>query len=423
MRNSLIFVVVTFMPGILLSQSTENPFIQNKFNPDISLIADMAFISSDIKDESRSALEIPEFIHHQPHTHMNKNRGFYLNYLEIAFNAPVDPYFDFAAVTTIVPEHGIELEEVYADTKFLPSGLGLRAGRFKSAALRHNQRHAHNWDFYDSPLIYDALLGGEGLSDVGLRLTYTLPLDLFIQIGTEVYQGVSDEAISFNADGYTFAGENASKKIEPSAKPALFTGFLKGSSDLGNNVFLIGTAIIYGQSNLLHAHHHEGEEIEEPDHAINADGTILYGFEAVYKYIIDSYRYLSFEGEYLHRMIKGNLFRKSENGDISSFELDKKNSGLYAQILFKFGRRWRTGIRGDYLFPANIKIDGEREETETDRLFKISYMLEYYFTEFARFRLQYNYDHSRYFEERGLPIQEFIFSLNFAVGPHGAHSF
>lgn len=419
-KKSLIIIVVILMPGILLSQSTENPFIQNKFNPDISLIIDMAFISSDIKDESRSALEIPGFMHHQPHTHMNKNRGFYLNYLELAFTAPVDPYFDFAAVTTIAPGHGVELEEVYADTKFLPSGFGLRVGRFKSAALRHNQRHAHNWDFYDSPLIYDALLGTEGLSDVGLRLTYTLPMDLFIQMGTEVYQGTPGEPISFSANGYTFGD----KEIEPSTKPALFTGFLKGSSDLGNNVFLIGTAIMYGQSNLFHAHHHhEGEAIEEPDHAINADGTIIYGFEAVYKYIIDSYRYFSLEGEYLSRLINGDLFRKGEDGNISRFELDKKNSGLYTQALFKFERRWRTGIRGDYLFPPDIKINGEKGETEADRLFKISYMLEYYFTEFARFRFQYNYDHSRYFEERGLPIQEFILNLNFAGGPHGAHSF
>ncbi|MGQ9571545.1 MAG: hypothetical protein ACUVUQ_12080 [Thermodesulfovibrionales bacterium] len=418
-KNTLIVAFITFIPQVLLAQSTENPFIQNKFNPDISLIVDMAFISSDIKDESRSHLEIPEFMDHPPHSHINKNRGLYLNYLELAFVAPVDPFFDFAAIMTLAPEHGIELEEVYADTKFLPSGFGLRLGKFKSAALRHNQKHAHNWDFYDSPLIYDALLGSEGLSDVGLRLTYTLPLDTFIQIGSEVYQGASDEAVSFNADGFVFGKE----EIEPTAKPALFTGFLKGSFDFGNNVFLLGAAIMYGQSNLLHSHHHEDEEVEEPDQAINADGTIIYGFEATYKYIIDSYRYLSFEGEYISRIIDGDLLKMDENKDVSRFKLNKTNSGTYSQLLFKFDSQWRTGIRVDYLFPAKIKIDGSKEEKAADRLYKISYMIEYYFTEFSRFRLQYNYDHSRYFEERLLPIQEFIFSLNFAVGPHGAHAF
>ncbi len=420
MRSRIIFFVcIMYISVVFYSNATENPFIQNKFNPDLSLIADMAFISSDIKDESRESLEIPEFMHHPPHSHMNKNRGLYLNYLELAFSAPVDPFFDFFAVTTIAPGHGIELEEVYTDTKFLPYGFALRAGKFKSGALRHSQKHAHNWDFYDSPIIYDALLGSEGLTDVGLRLTYTLPIDTFVQLGTEIYQGSSDEAVSFNADGYVFGSE----EIKSSPRPSLFTGYLKTSFDIGDNVFLLGSAIMYGQSNLLDSHHDEGKMDETPDHAINADGTIIYGFEFTYKYIIDAYRYLSFESEYLGRIIDGDLLKMNEDGDIERLKLEKVNSGLYAQLVFKFDKLWRTGIRGDYLFSPDIKINGEKEKMDLVNLYRLSYMIEYYFTEFSRLRLQYNYDHSRYFEDRMFPIQEFIFSLNFAIGPHGAHAF
>ena len=427
MKKLLLIIILIFSSFNAFAQTNENPFIQNRFNPDISLIADMAFISSDIKDESREHLEIPEFMHHPPHSHMNKERGVHLNYLELSFAAPIDPYFDFFGVMTYAPGHGLELEEVYADTKFLPYGFGARLGLFKSAIGRHNEKHAHNWDFYDSPLIYDALLGSEGISDVGLRLTYTFPLDFMLMLGAEVFQGSSDEAVSFNADGYTFLD----KEIEPKSKPALFTGFLKTSFDFGDHIFLLGSSILYGPSNLIHSHHHEGEEAERPDHSIEADGTVVYGFDLTYKYIIDAYRYVSFEGEYLSRIIDGTLYKLNDNGTPDNesddkadvIALHKINSGLYGQILFKFDKRWRTGLRADYLLKPSIELDSKSVDLDIDQLYKLSYMIEYYFSEFARFRAQYNYDHSRYFEESMKPIQEFIFSFNFAVGAHGAHAF
>lgn len=435
MRLFKIFLLLYLFPLIIYAQTNENPFIQNKFNPDISLIADFGFVSSDIKDESRARLEIPEFLHEMPHSHTSKNRGPSFNYLELSFAAPVDPYFDMFAVTTIAPGHGIEIEEVYADTRFLPYGFGARVGKFKSGILRHNSKHAHYWDFYDAPIIYEALLSGEGLSDVGLRLTYTFPLDFFLQIGGEVFQGSSEEPVSFNADGFTFVN----KEVEPFSKPALFTGYVKSSFDFGDHIFLLGSSIIYGPSNLFHSHHHHDGEEEaseaHPDHAVSAEGTILYGFELTYKYIIDAYRYLSLEGEYLSRIIDGNLYTLDDKGtadesDDTAVEnkLHKVNSGLYVQTIFKFDKRWRTGVRLDYLLKPDIEVNSKKEEIEIngkglERLYRLSCMLEYNFTEFSRLRFQYNYDHSKYFEERLLPIQEFILSFNLAVGAHGAHSF
>ncbi|MGC9042901.1 MAG: hypothetical protein ACP5KG_03490 [Myxococcota bacterium] len=428
MKFYLTSLLILLSPLVVIAQSqNENPFIQNKFNPDISLIADFSFISSDIKDDSRKELEVPEFMHHPPHSHMNKDRGLHFNYLELAFTAPVDPYFDFVAISTIAPGHGIELEEVYADAKFIPYGFGLRVGQFKSAIGRHNSKHAHNWDFYDSPVIYDALLGSEGLSDVGLRLTYTFPVDFYLMLGTEIYNGSFEEAVSFGADGYTFLN----KEVEPAKKPSVYTGFIKTSFDVDDHIFLLGSSIIYGHSNLIHSHHHEGEAAENPDHAISADGTLLYGFDLTYKYIIDAYRYLSLEGEFLSRIIDGTLYKLNDNGSpdninddfADELELHKINSGLYAQLTFKFDRRWRTGIRADYLFKPSIEINKEKKSIDLEPLYKISYMIEYNFTEFSRLRAQYNYDHLRYFEDRLLPIQEFIINFNLAVGSHGAHAF
>ncbi|MCX7943139.1 MAG: hypothetical protein N2746_01335 [Deltaproteobacteria bacterium] len=428
----LVILLIMSIPNLLLAQISENPFLQNKFNPDLSIIADFAFNSSDIRDESREKLEIPEFLHHHPHSHISKARGINFNYLELAFSAPIDVYFDFTGITTLAPGHGIEIEEVYADTRFLPYGFGARTGLFKSGIGRHNSKHIHNWDFYDSPVIYDAILGSEGISDVGLRLTYTFPLDFFLQLGGEIFQGNSGEPISFNAKGFTFLGH----EIKDASVPSLFTGYLKTSFDFGEHIFLLGSSVLYGHSNLSQSGHthKQNEEISEhkQENAINAPGTIVFGFDLTYKYIIDAHRYLSVESEYLSRIIDGTIYIADDNETeeiTDDFAIKRKihktNSGLYVQALFKFDKRWRTGLRLDYLIEPHVELDGQHPEHEhsEERLYKISYMIDYNFTEFSKIRFQYNYDHTKYFEERMLPIQEFILNLNFAVGAHGAHSF
>jgi hypothetical protein len=50
-------------------------------------------------------------------------------------------------------------------------------------------------------------------------------------------------------------------------------------------------------------------------------------------------------------------------------------------------------------------------------------MLEYSPSEFSRFRLQYGLDRSRVFAGQRKNVHEVLLELNFAVGPHGAHSF
>ncbi|MEO0255607.1 MAG: hypothetical protein ABIN20_09335 [candidate division WOR-3 bacterium] len=394
-----------------------NPFVQNIFNPDISLIADFSFVGSDIKDEWREELLIPEFIGHF-HSHIGKNRGFNFNYLELVFSAFVDPYFELFSINTINPEHGIEIEELYGDLKFLPSGFGSRIGIFKSEIGRHNFKHAHYWDFYDSPIIYDALLGSEGLSGLGLRITYTFPFNFFLKFGSEIFQNSYEEPVSFNADGFKFLD----KEIESFPKPSLFTGYVKTSFDFINHVFLLGSSILYGPSNIYHSNHHKEAS---HNYAISSPRTVLYGFDITYKYIIDAYRYISFESEYLSRIIDGKLYLVNETDTNSAVEhnLYKINSGFYSGIVFKLNRRIRTGLRFDYLFKPSVKIDGNVSQNDIKDLYKISFMAEYNFTEFSRIRFQYNYDHTKYFEEKVRPINEFILNINLSIGAHGAHMF
>jgi hypothetical protein len=151
---------------------------------------------------------------HRPVGPHRKLRGINFNYLELAFAAAVDPYFDFFSVVTFAPG-GFDIEETYVDTRQLPFGFQLRIGKFLSAFGRQNGMHAHVWDFYDQPLVYEAFMGGEGWKNPGVRLSWTAPVDFLLQLNLEVFQGVNDQSPIFNATGYSLTAQNGAEPLRP----------------------------------------------------------------------------------------------------------------------------------------------------------------------------------------------------------------
>ena len=127
------------------TRSTAGVFAQNRFNPDISIIADFALVGTNLTDGTAQTLALPGFLDQSDRT--GKLRGINFNYLEFAFNAAVDPYFDFVGIVTVAPS-GVDVEEAFVDTRQLPFGFQLRIGKFFSAFGRLNGMHAHVWDFF-----------------------------------------------------------------------------------------------------------------------------------------------------------------------------------------------------------------------------------------------------------------------------------
>jgi hypothetical protein len=192
------------------ASSTAATFIQNRFNPDLSMIADFALVGTNRSDATVESLTVPGFIAQSDRT--GKLRGINFNYLELAFAASVDPYFDFFSVVTFAPG-GFDIEETYVDTRQLPFGFQLRIGKFLSAFGRQNGMHAHVWDFYDQPLVYEAFMGGEGWKNPGVRLSWTAPVDFLLQLNLEVFQGVSDASPVFNATSYSMTAAERDRAV------------------------------------------------------------------------------------------------------------------------------------------------------------------------------------------------------------------
>jgi hypothetical protein len=386
----------------------------------LSLIVDTSFVARNKNDREFKHLEIPGLYHrHNGNGHghgtLNEKRGFNLNYAELYLYAPVDPYFDLYA-TIPFSEDGVEVEEAYAVTRGLPFGFQFKVGKFRSSFGRLNAQHPHVWDFANQPLVYKVFLGDDGLVEKGVQLNWLAPTPFYLLFGVEVLQGENEQ--SFGTEGFKVNtrrdGSGTDITIGDTKKPNLYLGFVKTSFDVGNLSFLTGLSFATGHSRINHL---EGDD----PHAF-AGKTKLYGFDLTAKYMIDSYRYISFQGEYLYRDQKGTRYGYNQAENLVTPSIKKKQGGFYTQLVFKFDRRWRAGVQYNLINKNDVKRNGVKVDLP-DNLPAYYAMLEYNPTEFSRIRFQVGQNRAFFHDGSRKTVNEFILQFNFAIGAHGAHPF
>jgi hypothetical protein len=86
----------------------------------------------------------------------------------------------------------------------LPSGFGLRAGRFLIPFGRHNQLHAHVFPFVDPPHAIAAILGPESQSDVGVEVSYEPLIPWYLNLRAYGGDGAAEDV--FGGDSQEMAG-------------------------------------------------------------------------------------------------------------------------------------------------------------------------------------------------------------------------
>ncbi|MFZ8859560.1 MAG: hypothetical protein ACO2PP_03530 [Thermocrinis sp.] len=379
----------------------------------LSLIVDTSFVARNKNDQEFKKLEIPGLFHrHEGNGHghehgaLNEKRGFNLNYAELFLYAPVDPFFDLYA-TIPFSEGGAEVEEAYAVTRGLPFGFQFKVGKFRSSFGRLNAQHPHAWDFTNQPLVYKVFLGDDGLVEKGVQLNWLAPTPFYLLFGVEVLQGENEQ--SFGTEGFKVDDV----EVGDTRKPNLYLGFVKTSFDVGNLSVLTGLSFATGHSRVNHL------DADHP-HAF-AGKTKLYGFDLTAKYMIDSYRYISFQGEYLYRDQKGTEYEFHDN-TLETEELKKKQGGFYTQLVFKFDRRWRAGVQYNLINKNDVKRNGVKADLPS-KLPAYYAMLEYSPTEFSRIRFQVGQNRAFFHNGSRETVNEFILQFNFAIGAHGAHPF
>lgn len=335
--------------------------------------------------------------------------GFSLGHSEILFSSSIDDKF-FGQFTLVFAEHDnqieVELEEAFFETLALGGGFNVRGGRFYSAIGYLNQQHVHVWDFYDAPLIYRGLFGGQYFDD-GFRLSYIAPTELFVEFGTEVFAGRK----------YPAGGEHTGAGV--------WTAYTNIGGDIGVSHSWQAGLSYWSADNIEReygGHAHDAATVEVP--LYSGDSRII-GANAVYKWAPD--------GNYLDQNVKVQFeyFDRNDTGDISllnsdpleSSTLDSQQSGWYLQGRWMFDRNWAAGIRYGAIDSNNTGSDyGVLDETGLAangyRPERVSVMAEWLPSEFSRIRLQYNRDGSYQTTDNQIYLQ-----YTFSMGAHGAHSF
>jgi outer membrane receptor protein involved in Fe transport len=411
-----------------LAQQLENKKIkstQNKgYMPDISLIVDVSYTRQSFDEEGHTEhLEIPGLVHGGGHAHDDHGHtplagedGFNFNYAELVIGASVDRYFDLKGVFHL-SEDDFEVEEAFATTRSLPYHLQAKIGKFKSDFGYLNNKHRHNYNFYESPLVYQALFGDHGINEIGAQLQYVVPLPIYVMAGIELLNGENEQ--SFGTDA--FSPHDASEDfvgVDEASKPALWIGYIKSSFDMAGGTLLAGVTIAQGESRIDHL------EDEEGAHAFEGD-TTLYGVDLTFKKYFTADHAISWQSEYIYREMDGTQYLPNEAEDdwVKKVGLNKEQAGFYSELVYQYDKNWRTGLRYSAIMQNDITVNSISQD-KTDDIYVTSAMLEYNPTEFSRLRLQYNHNSSLYNEEGEKNNKnEIIVQFNYAIGAHGAHAF
>ncbi len=389
------------------------------FNPSITVIPDVVYARDDVRGGAGELLEEADGFHGahaaDEHGHGGLEQGFNLRETELAFTASVDAYFDVQALFAL-SEEGIEAEEVFFQTRRLPFGLQLKGGKLLSGIGYANAHHPHQWDFADQNLAYELLLGGHGLNEKGLQLTWVPRLPFYLKLGAELLQGENEKLANHPGDlELQDLGEgDAPRVLSGKSGPRLFTGFVKLGPDLGySSALQVGASFASSRS---HQEVHDEDADGIPDEVLEGTAT-LWGVDAVWKY--DSPRPygagdLVLQAEYLRR--KKELDLVGTAGTAVS-----RQDGAYLQAVYGLLPRLQLGARWDMGGLTNETVlAGEKTAWGSSR--RLTAALTFNPTEYSRVRAQYESASIRVDGEKET-WGRFLLQLQLSLGAHGAHAF
>lgn len=311
---------------------------------------------------------------------------------EVAFYSDVDPYSRLNLLLSVHPEYTlntttnkvsqewkVEPEEAYAESDHIPS-TAVRIGKFKAALGKHNQLHTHAYPFVDAPIVNTALLGDEGLNDVGVSAAVLLPFSWFSEITGQYLRG---------------EGENAEFKSS-TPNDAVGVGHWKNLWDLSDALTMELGASYAGGNNSLRGN------------------TTLMGADLTFKWRPTS------GGKYHSWILASEYIARKLEQPTSTTE---KGAGFNVWGQYQFAERWAFLARYDHL-----KVEGSDTAVNPNALANIytdkySSALVFNASEFSSYRLEYNHAIGPVSATGESLEQKIYLQANFTIGAHPAHSY
>ena len=359
--------------------------------------------------------------------HDPRTRGFTLQNVELSLAGAVDPYFTAEAhlISFLDPASGEterELEESFLTTQGLPYALELEVGSFFTEFGRLNPTHPHAWTWQDQPLVNTRMFGPDGMRGPGVRVGWQLPTPCFTELHFGVQNATGEAMTSFQAseDAYAERPLGGRQFVDQDARS--FDGFVyllraHSAFDLAAEHRLsLGASGLFGPN----ATGGQGE-------------TLIWGIDAAYRWEAakgdEPRAFVSVEGEFLGRRFDAErqIDRNDPTNpgdDVAIPAARLEDWGGYAQVVYGWGGPWAVGLRGEWASGSGASYDAATDTLarrtdpfRADRT-RVSPLVSYQPNEFARVRLQYNYDDADHLRDAAHSVW---LGFEVAIGKHSAH--
>lgn len=394
-----------------ISNASAEPTRHTSFNPDVSLILQGKYAHLEDRDERF----VSGFVGAGEHSHGGSGRGFSVDGSELVLSASIDPYFR-GYLNAVLGDGEVEVEEAWFQTTGLGQGTSIKGGRYKSGIGYQNEQHPHAWDFATNNLAYEVLFG-EGYIQDGVQLKWLAPTDTFLEFGAELGAGGAFPSTNNDSNG--------------ASSVALFS---HTGGDVGDShSWRAGLSWLRAQPRARAFESHDIDDVEVAGDFSGRSRTWLADF--VWKWAPNgntTQQNFKFAAEYFQRKESGTLVCDAADSTVPSLlctgaadtPFSSDQSGLYAQAVYQFMPRWRSGYRYDHLFRGDVLFNGADAGGTFGTLAdydpkRHSLMLDYSPSEFSRLRLQYTLDRA----QEGVDENQFYVQYIYSLGSHGAHKF
>lgn len=338
-----------------------------------------------------------------------RDQGLGLGHSDLLVRGALSPQLSAEAIVGFHTQDGKlenHLENAWLQTRALPAGLQVRAGRFASQVGYLNELHPHTDDFTERPLLHRAFLGGHWYDD-GARLNWTAPTSFYLRFGAEVFSGQKWVKETAEGSGSGVTALNVKTGADINANQS----WQWGLSHLNNR-----------REALVEEHGHTGSEHA---HAAAFTGKRMWMSDLVWKWAPD--------GNNRNQQLRM-VWEYAQVSQLNRFaDNDKRHSASSLGAVWRFNQAWEVGLRNDWLRVNKPELHNDNgtwvHEFPAGKLRENVWMVAYKPTHMQTLRVQLTQQNAHGMNESG----EAIFAnpakrsvqLHYVVGfgAHGAHAY
>jgi hypothetical protein len=333
-----------------------------------------------------------------------RDKGLGFGHSDLVARGPVGRLFDAQTSIAWHSHDGrieTELHEAWLQTRALPGGLQVRAGRFLSQIGYLNEKHPHSDDFVERPLLYRAFLGNHWFDD-GIRVNWIAPTPFFLRFGAELF------------DGRQLIPEAANR----TQRPGVAVVSAKAGGDLGTSQsWQLGASWMHNRreaavhdENEGHAGAHDHGHGHSHSHGAQFSGRQMWLVDAAWKWAPG--------GDNRHQQVRV-VFEHARIAEPNrhAAPADRHEASTLG-VVWRFAPHWEIGARSDRL---QVRIP-HGDHFHAGALKEHALMLAWKPLHRHTVRLQFSTQRgARGFEDaalRSITLQYVI-----GLGAHGAHDF